>query len=59
MDHIFLDGKVYNDLKFGFINTYKKETCSARNILQAMDLASGFLSLSSIETLRSVEDLDH
>ena len=57
-DERFLEGNAYNDLKFGHISKHWKETCLARNILKAMDLSSGDLSLSSIEALRSIENLE-
>ena len=59
LDKDFLDGKANEELKLGFVTQCKKETCTARNVLKAMDLSSGSLNLSAIEELRSVEDLKH
>ena len=57
MDEQFLNGRVHNELMKGFIIKYRNGTCTARNILRAMDLSSGGLNLSAIEILRSAEGL--
>ena len=48
MDENILEVNSHNDLKFGFINKYRKEKCLGSNILKAMDLSSDTLSLSSM-----------
>ena len=57
MNETFLNGMIHESLHKGFVNLHLKNMCSAKNIPKAMDLLSGSLSLSSIETLRSVEYL--
>ena len=51
MDHTFLDGKIYYQLKFRFLNTHEEETYLVHNILKAIDFVSELLSLSSNEIL--------
>ena len=46
-------------LKSGFVKEHRKETYTDRNILKAIDLESGSLSLSNIEILRQAEGLNH
>ena len=52
------DFLLHDALKRGFISLCKCEIYSARNKLKAKDSSSGTLSLSVIDTLRTIEGLE-